>query len=179
MNVEIIKDITSEDWMLVKTLALSTCDMKAKTEPTFEWKQKILVARHSPIRELKFIFKLEVPYWVSVHLCRHVHAQPYVKSQRNDRQKIDNPDYDRNKAPQDTMVTMYWSVNAEELITIAHKRLCMLASKETRLIVQEICNQVCDKHPEFKCVLVKPCVYNGCCHEMKPCGYTDIVYKVL
>ena len=68
-------------------------------------------AWHSPIRRLIYSFYMEIPYWVSVHLCRHVHAQPYVKSQRNGRQS----EYDRNGARQDETVCMIWDVNAEEL----------------------------------------------------------------
>ena len=131
-----------------------------------EWKKKILRARHSPIRELRFAFELKIPYWVSVHLCRHVHAQPYVRSQRNDRQD----EYDRNAARQDEPVTMIWTMNAEELMTIANKRLCKQASKETREVMEMIKWIVEHKCPEFKDLLVPACQYNGKCHEMFPCG---------
>ena len=87
MQVEMIKYPTEEDWLLVKQCTLVTVGKESEKPPTDEFKRKILRARHSPIRELKFVFRLTgIPYWVSVHLCRHIHAQPYVKSQRNDRQ---------------------------------------------------------------------------------------------
>ena len=105
-SVKLIKSPTEEDWDLVKYLALLTANKKMINKPTFEWKHKILRARHSPIRELKFIFEMQIPYYVSVHLCRHVHAQPYVSTQRNDRQS----NYDRRKAPQDAPVKMAFSV---------------------------------------------------------------------
>ena len=151
----------------MKRRALVTIGKEAKTEPTSEWIEKILKANHSPIRRLRFSFDLiGIPSWVSVHLCRHIHAQPYVKSQRNDRQN----DYDRNKAPQDTPVNMIWDMNAEELITIAHKRLCKQASAETREVMQMICKEVVKKCPEFKSLLVPNCVYrNGKCDEFFPC----------
>lgn len=175
MKVELIKYPSNSDWFLVKELALSTCDMKAVTEPSTEWKEKMLLARHSPIRELHFIFKLEIPYWVSVHLCRHIHAQPYVKSQRNDRQKIEIAGYDRNEAPQNTPVVMFWSMGAEELINVANKRLCTLASKETREVVAEMCKQVVAILPEFKCVLVPNCEAHGnTCYEIKSCHKKNI-----
>ena len=164
MNIELIKYQTADDWMLCKQCALVTVGKNAVTEPTVKWKHDILSARHSPIRELKFVFKLEIPYWVSVHLCRHIHAQPYVRSQRNDRQ--DN--YDRNSAPQNAPVTMIWSMNAEELMVIANKRLCNQASLETRQVVQAMCGEVLKIAPEFKGLLVKMCQY-GRCHEMFPC----------
>lgn len=166
MKIDIIKYPTEEDWMLVKQCALVTVGKESNKPATEEFKRKMLRARHSPIRELKFVFYLkDIPYWVSVHLCRHVHAQPYVKSQRNDRQA----DYDRTKAPQDAPVDMIWSMNAEELITIANKRLCNLASKETREIVQIICREVETLCPEFKEELVPMCVRNGQCYEIFPC----------
>ena len=84
MKVSILKRPAEEDWLFCKQCALVTIGKAVKTPPTEEWKRSILRARHSPIRELRFVFLLEdIPYWVSVHLCRHVHAQPYVKSQRS------------------------------------------------------------------------------------------------
>lgn len=170
MKVEVIKYPTEEDWMLVKKCTLVTVGKETDTPPTEKFKMDILRARHSPIRELRFVFRLtDIPYWVSVHLCRHVHAQPYVKTQRNDRQS----GYDRTKAPQDAPVSMMWSMNAEELIIIANKRLCNLASKETSELVRRICEEVNALCPEFEEELVPMCVRNGgVCHEMHSCRNT-------
>jgi thymidylate synthase ThyX len=89
-----------------------------------------------------------------------------VKSQRNDRQN----DYDRTKAPQDETVKMIWYMNAEELMIVANKRLCKQASKETRQIVEMMCNEVLDVCPEFYSLLVPMCQYHGGrCHEMFSC----------
>lgn len=162
--IKLIKYPNADDWMFAKRCTLITVGKEAITPPTEEWKHKILAARHSPIRTLQFAFELEIPYWVSVHLCRHVHAQPFVRSQRNDRQK----DYDRTKAPQDELVSMIWYFNAEELMVIANKRLCQQASVETRFVVEEMCRLVEEVCPEFKGLLVPQCVY-GKCHEMFPC----------
>lgn len=166
-NVTLLRAPTDDDWMEVKRRALVTVGLTPMEPPTFAWKRRILKARHSPIRYLQFSFLLEdIPTWVSVHLVRHVHAQPYVKSQRNDRQD----DYDRNKAPQDAPVSMIWDMNAEELMTVANKRLCMKASPETRAVVQAMCNLVIAACPEFAMLLVPMCEYHGgVCHEMNPC----------
>lgn len=170
MIVKLIEKPSEADWLAVKRRALVTVGKDAKTPPTEEWKHRILEARHSPIRRLNFAFYLEIPSWVSVHLVRHVHAQPYVKSQRNDRQS----DYDRTKAPQDAPVCMIWDVNAEELMTIANKRLCKQASPETRKIVKAMCALVEVEFPEFKGLLVPMCQYHGgVCHEMFPCPVLD------
>lgn len=168
MKVELIRYPSAEDWILCKKCALVTIGKDALKEPTWQWKHDILKARHSPIRVLNFVFKLEVPYWVSVHLCRHVHAQPYVKSQRNDRQH----EYDRCKAPQDAPVTMLWHMNAEELMIIANKRLCKTASEETREVVQAMCDLVLEVSTPFRGLLVPMCQY-GRCNEMFPCWWGE------
>jgi thymidylate synthase ThyX len=168
MKVELLEMPTERDWIEVKRRALVTVGKKPVTAPTEEWKHDILRARHSPIRRLFFSFYIECPYWVSVHLCRHIHAQPFVKSQRNDRQS----DYDRNSAPQNEMVTMIWDMNAEELMTVANKRLCKQASSETQAVVKDICDKVIEVCPEFEGLLVPMCKY-GKCNEMFPCGRSD------
>ena len=170
MFVKVLEAPTEADWLKVKQRALVTVGADAKTPPTEEWKHAILEARHSPIRRLWFSFYIECPYWVSVHLCRHVHAQPYVQSQRNDRQSR----YDRDKAQQNTEVKMILDVNAEELMVIANKRLCAKAAPETRNLVEMICAMTVNRCPEFADFLVPMCVYQGnVCHEMYPCGRCD------
>jgi hypothetical protein len=166
MQVSLIKHPSAEDWMFCKRCTLVTVGKEALAEPTDSWKKKILEARHSPIRTLQFAFELDLPYWVSVHLCRHIHAQPFVRSQRNDRQSR----YDRRKAPQDEAVKMIWCMNAEELMIIANKRLCHQASEETRQIVRMMCDEVLKVCPEFNGLLVPMCQYHGGkCHEMFSC----------
>lgn len=168
MNITLLRAPTEEDWREVKRRALVTVGKTMVTPPTIEWKRKILMARHSPIRYLQFSFLLEdIPSWVSVHLVRHIHAQPYVKSQRNDRQSA----YDRNKAPQDSPVDMIWDMNAEELMVIANKRLCAQASPETREVVTQMCGLAKEACPEISDFLVPMCVWRGgLCPEMVSCG---------
>lgn len=168
MKVEILKYPKDDDWMLCKTCTLVTVSKESSTPPSDEWKIKLLKSNHSPIRTLEFCFRLsDIPYWVSVHLVRHVHAIPFVSTQRDDRQLK----YKRGEARQDAPVTMCWFVNAEELITIAHKRLCSQSSKETRELIQMICDKVIEVNPEFKELLVPNCVYRGgLCDEFNCCG---------
>lgn len=168
MEIELLQYPTENDWMMVKRCALVTIGKQPVTPPNADWKHDILEARHSPIRELKFVFYLhDVPSWVATHLVRHhVGCQPYVKSQRNDRQA----EYDRNAARQDAPVDMIWSMNAEALMTIANKRLCKQASEETRNVVKTMCKLVLEVCPEFEGLLVPMCRYHGgVCHEMYPC----------
>ena len=168
MKVRLIEYPGSKEWMEVKRRALVTIGKKLATEPSEEWKRAILRARHSPIRYLRFSFLIEgIPSWVSVHLCRHVHAQPYVKSQRNDRQT----EYDRNAARQDAPVDMIWDINAEELMVIMNKRLCQMASDETQEVMYKMRCCVVAVCPEFNEFLVPMCEYTGECKEMNGgCG---------
>lgn len=128
---------------------------------------QILEARHSPIRTLNFGFMIkDIPSNISVHLARHVHAVPFVSSLRNDRQSR----MDGDNAPRNTPVDMIYYVNAEELMTIANKRLCAKASAKTREVVKMMCDEAIKVMPELKGLLVPACEYNGVCHEIDSCG---------
>ena len=167
MNVELIENPTEKDWMIVKELAVGTMGLKAVNPPTEEWKHKILKARHPPIRWLRWLIVFEdIPYYVSTHLSRHKHAQPFIETQRNDRQDT----HDRRKAPQDYPVIMRWEVNAEELMIIANKRLCMQADPVTRKYIEEMCDAIVLCNPEMKPFLVPMCEYTNDCKEIFGCG---------
>lgn len=149
MKIDLIDYPSDYDWMEVKRRALVTVGKSPINSPSSEWKRSILKARHSPIRYLVYSYYMEIPYWVSTHLARHVHAQPYIKSQRNDRQS----DYDRDAARQDATISMIFDVNAEELQVIANKRLCQQAAKETRTVVWEMCRLAEEVTPELQACL--------------------------
>lgn len=170
-TVEILKHPTENDWQLCKTCTLVTVGKESSKPPTEEWKKKILKARHSPIRTLEFCFRLNgIPSWCATHLVRHVHATPFVKTQRSDR----NNGHDRGADRQDTPVNMCWFVNAEELMVIANKRLCRQAAYETRQVVQAICEAVIKVNPEFTEFLVPMCYWkNGKCDEFNCCGFNQ------
>lgn len=167
-KVEILKHPTEADWMWCKTCTLNTVGKVSTKMPTDEWKVKLVEAEHSPLRELWFGIRMTIPSYVSVHFVRHhIGINHYVQSQRNDRQ--DN--YDRTKAPQDAMVSHIMSVNAQEVVFMAHKRLCGQADPYTRKVMQEIVKQIVEVNPEFESVLVPLCGYrNGKCTEFYCCG---------
>lgn len=170
-KVELLKYPTADDWAWVKTCTLNTVGKHTVNQPTDEWKVKLLESEHSPIRELWFGIRMTIPYWVSVHFVRHhIGVNHYVQSQRNDRQSA----YDRNTAPQDEMVSHIMSVNAAELVQMAHKRLCGQASYETRYVMQMIVDEVIKANPEMESVLVPLCDYrNGKCTEFNCCGMNE------
>ncbi len=150
-----------DDWMECKRRALVTVGLHPVNPPDQDWKHRILRARHSPIRWLMFSFDLTVPYYVSTHLCRHVHAQPFVRSQRS------NPS--RGAARQDEPVEMIWDMNAAELMAVAEARLCNKADPLTRALVRDMCRKVEAVCPEFAGLLGPMCCTTGYCREMTPC----------
>lgn len=168
MKVEMLEHPTEKDWMEAKRRALETIGKSPVKAPGEDWKMRSLKARHSHIRRLPFSFLIECPYWVAMHITRHhVGVQPYVRSQRNDRQTA----YDRAKAPQDAPVTMILDMNAEGLLNIANKRLCRQAALETRALVSLMCQEVLEACPEFRHELVPTCIHQGgICPEMTSCG---------
>lgn len=174
-QVEVLKYPTEEDLKWCKTCTLNTVGKRVVNAPTEEWIEKLVLAEHSPIRELWFGIKMEIPYWVSVHFVRHhIGVNHYVQSQRNDRQSK----YDRTKAPQDMIVSHIMSINAMELAFMAHKRLCYQASPETREVMEKIRDEVVKVAPYMKKVLVPLCEYrNGLCTELHPCGRYKTVEK--
>ena len=166
MLTEIIK--IKGDWEeVVNDCRATVAKKELGKEPSREFKKAILISEHDPIRDIEIKFRWRnIPYWIAMHWKTHI-WRSRTNTQRNDRQG----DYDRTEAPQKAPVDMMWSVNGEELITIANKRLCNLASKETRELVQMICDKVIEVCPEFKEELVPMCVRNGgVCYEMFPCG---------
>lgn len=169
MKVRLLEYPTEHDWIECKRRALITMYGKGLGDiksPTSEWRYKILRARHSPIRYLRFCFLIEdIPSNTAVHLCRHIHSQPYCSSLRNDRQDV----MDGDKAPRDTPINMIYDVNAEELMVIANKRLCNLASAKTRMVVKMMCLEALDATPELEGLLVPMCEWQGECKEMFSC----------
>ena len=167
-KVELLRVPSEEDWMITKLCTLNTIGKTSTQLPTEEWKHKLIMSEHSPIRTLQFVIKMEIPYWVSVHFCRHfTGVTHFVQTQRNDRQ--DN--YDRNAAPQGQPVSHMMYINAQELMFMARRRLCMQADPATRAVMNEIKRLVEESCPEFVGTLEPMCSYRGGrCTEFNPCG---------
>ena len=166
-------EVEKSGWVKVLNSARTTVGKIAiDKEPSEEFKKGILLAEHSPIRRLKISWKWEGLFsWVSVHFVRHKNGiEHWVKTQRTDRtsHKIN-----RNNLPQNAQVNHEAEANAQALINISRKRLCFLASAETREAWKEVRAQVAEQEPVLASVMVKECVYRGFCPEMKPCGYSE------
>ena len=156
----------NDDWQKIKDSALFTIHKESGKYPTEEWKKKILLAEHSPIREGNIIVNVyDVPSFVITHFCRHHNGvEKYVSTFRSDR-----VDYD--EVPnRNTLQNMRLSLNFQAFINISRKRFCNAASYETRMVWKMIMETVktYDEALYFACV--PECVYRGGCPEMFPCN---------
>ena len=169
MNVTLRQSPSPDDWMLFKEAIWITVRKKhPETPPSSTLIRNVLTARHSPCRLLHYTYLIEgIPSNIATHLARHVHALPFISSLRNDRQSV----MDGDNAPRNTPVDMIYQVNAEELMTIANKRLCAKASERTREVVQRMCDLAESVTPELHGLLVPACEWHGgVCHEIDGCG---------
>ena len=137
-------------------------------EPSDNFKKKILIAEHSPIRGLIYCFKISnLKSWVATHLVRHhVGVEKWVSTQRTDRTGVN-----RDELPQGQEVTMELEANAQALINMSRKRLCSQASPETRQVMQEMKNEVSKSDSIVAKAMIKECIYRGFCPEINSCGY--------
>ena len=156
-------------WQDIKNETMTTIGKDKGKYPDSEWKRKLLISEHSPIRIGKIRVKIyDIPYWVVGHLVRHhIGIEKFVSTQRTDRTGID-----RAKLPQDNLVDLTLDMNFQAVISISRKRLCYCASKETRDAWMMVLEEIKKYEPELVSCCVSECVYKGWCTEMFPCGYS-------
>ena len=167
MNIDIFKH--EDNWQDVKDSTMNTIGKTTGKYPTSEWKRKLIMAEHSPIRHIKFYWRwVDLAYFVSTHFVRHkIGIEHWVSTQRTDR-----TGEDRSQKPQTAPVNHACEADAQALINISRKRLCNCASPEPRHAWQAVKNDVAKVEPELASCMVKECVYRGFCPEMYSCGYT-------
>lgn len=138
-------------------------------EPSDKFKKNIIKAEHSPLRCLMFnIDFYDIPYYVSMHLVRHIHAQPFVSTSRPD---IDGNQKPRKEQKKTDLVNMRLFLNAQEIINISKVRCCLKAEEETRTIWSEVIKKLAIEEPILANACVPNCIYRGFCPEIKSCGY--------
>lgn len=140
-------------------------------EPSKNWKAKVLLAEHSPIKlvEYNICFK-NLRQWVGVHILRHDYTLPFIHTQREDRRKLN---CSRDKLPQGTPNDQDFVVNAQTLKNISRKRLCTCASKETREAWNMVKDEIAKQDEVMADKMVRNCVYCGFCPEMQCCGFVN------
>lgn len=166
-----------DDWTRIKNHCRTT-DNKDFTEkePSDEWKCKLLISEHTPVRCLEYDWSwANMPYWVSMEWARHKHEK-FISSQRDDRLIDDIP---RGEKPQDALVKHDAFGNQQNLIDAWRKRLCFMATKEARSYAVDFKLALdASGHKNEALVLVPNCVYRCGCPEFKPCGFWDNFVKM-
>jgi len=156
-------------WRDVADAARTTVNMGAgEGEPSSSYKRRLLLSEHSPIRKLVVNWKwFNLKYWVSVHLVRHKFGiEHWVRTQRTDRTGVN-----RDELPQGAEVEHEAEANAQAIINISRKRLCVKASSETRNAWIRFLYELRSFESELFDTCVPDCVYRGYCYEMDSCGY--------
>ena len=135
-------------------------------DPSDSFKKSILIAEHSPIRDIIFKWKWEnIESWIATHFCRHK-WECWIKTQRTDRTGVD-----RRELSQSAEVDFTGEANVQALIDTARKRLCYMAAPETRAYMEDLKQAITEREPEIGNVLVPNCVYRGFCPELSTCGF--------
>ena len=172
---------TSNNWLDIKNACRTTIgeDELYDYPVVRDWKIKLLLAEHSPIRMLNITWQWTgIKSWISVHFTRHkIGIEHFVESQRDDR-----TGEDRDGKRQDALVNHRCTANAQAIINISRKRLCRKSHIETQNEWYHFLEFLRDIEPELFDVCVKECVYrNGICPELQSCGYykTDEFNKEL
>ena len=164
MKTEILK--VKGDWEeVVNDCRVTVGKEDLGHEPSTDFKTSILIAEHSPIRDISFKWRWSgIKSWIATHWVRHK-WECFVKSQRSDRTGVR-----RDSLPQDAPVDFVGEANVQHLIDTMRKRLCYQAAKETLEYAADLKNAVTRKDYTVGLVLVPNCVYRCGCPEMKKCG---------
>lgn len=151
-----------------------------ENEPGEEFKKKLLISEHSPIRLLEVDWSWEDIYsWVATHWSRHK-FEKFISTQRDDRVDDGIP---RSEKSQAALVKFDGYANAQNLIDSFRKRLCYQASPETRALAEDFKLALHETQPEIADVLVPNCVYRCGCPEFDTCKWflrnMQLEYSVL
>lgn len=154
-------------WINIKNKCRTTVNKGESNIPaTTEFKTKLLISEHSPIRLLEVDWSWKgIPSWVATHWSRHK-FEKFISTQRSDRTGVD-----RSTLTQDQPVNFDGYANAQQLIDVFRKRLCYCSSNETRELAEDFKAELMFTEPELSKVLVPNCIYRCGCPEFETCGY--------
>ena len=163
------------DWMKIKSACMTTISKEAGKEPTQEWKRRLLLCEHSPIRRGTISWKFdEIPYCISTHFVRHHEGvEKWFGTERADRTEIK----DRSQRSQMDMVPMEMEANIQAIINISRKRLCTSADPLTIKYWKAVLEAIKEYDEDIYWACVPECVRCGGCPEYKSCGYYDNLMK--
>lgn len=162
MPIQLVK-LTDEDLMRW------ACSMTIDSESNMSL-ERIYRNEHSPMRTQIFkLAMLEIPTFVSTHFVRHNIGiiGHYCKTQRDDRIGETEGDSPDRWTPTNHGILC----NAQAMINIARKRLCLTSHWATRQVMREIVEEMEFVDPDLAKRMVPECIYRGgVCHEDRICG---------
>lgn len=163
------------DWMRIKSACMATISKQAGKEPGVEWKKKLLICRHSPIRRGEVSWKWEtIPYAISTHFARHHEGcEKFIGTERTDRTGID-----REERSQMNYVPMEMDANLQALMNISEKRLCMCADPTTRKYWEAVIEALRQYDELIAWSNVPQCIRcGGCVEPFSECSFYDNLMK--
>jgi thymidylate synthase ThyX len=163
--MKVISLLEMGEWTTVRNIARMTQGKGPIFTPvTEEFKKKMIVSRHEPLKLLNYLIRVECPQWVAMHFVRHKHSVHFAESSRDDITGV----------PRDPDKIIQYAVMANPvgLMDMAEKRLCTRASDETRETMKLIVHEISKIEPFLAERLQPACVVKGYCPEQfDPCGY--------
>lgn len=168
MSETMIQLMTGWEWAINAARKTVNKAPLKNPKPSKKFKLGCLYAEHSPIRTVKYWIDMNaIKRWVSGHFVRHkTGVEHFIGTCRTDRTGVN-----RDKLPQDEDTNHSMDPNASTIIFISRKRLCNLASKETREEWTKVLQELEKIDPELTSVCVPECVYRGFCPEIETCKY--------
>lgn len=156
-----------DPWQTIKDATMTTIGKDKGAYPDTDWKTKLIMCEHSPIRIGAITYKIyNAPSFVHGHLVRHhVGSVPFISTLRADRNNYTEVP-DRNTLQDGT-----YHDNFQSIIDKSRKRLCNCASEETQATWRAVLTEIATVEPELVKACVPNCVYRGFCPEMFGCGY--------
>lgn len=162
MSTVLVKDLIGQG------LVNRACEMTMHGQTSRVPLSKLYRAEHSPIRCRMFWIEMQsIPSFVSVHLVRHKHGvEHFVQSMRDDLY------LDRDtKVDRETPVNHGMLINAQALIQISRKRLCLKSHAKTVAVWTKLRKAIREIDPDLADHMVPECGYrNGICPELKVCA---------
>lgn len=164
------------NWLAIKSACMTTISKQAGKEPSQEWKRKILICQHSPIRRGIVSWKWEeIPYCISTHFARHHEGcEKFVGTSRADRTQIK----DRSQRTQMDLVPMEMDANIQALINISEKRLCSCADPLTTKYWLAVLEEI-KKYDEdiFWACVPSGIAHGGCTEPFSDCNLCNKILE--
>lgn len=163
MNKKTVITNFNINWLAIKSACMTTISKQAGKEPSKEWKRKLLVCQHSPIRRGIISWKWdEIPYCISTHFARHHEGcEKFVGTSRADRTEIK----DRSQRTQMDCVPMEMDANIQALINISEKRLCKCADPLTTAYWESLLEEIKNYDEDIYWACVPSGIAHGGCTE--------------